>query len=111
MVKWFFIFLFFNSSNTPFAIAGVNSFDDSPYRPPIIRGCSANGAVPLENASLNAVSTSWYSGSPSAPGSLVLSSTAIDFTVAGSAARKASAANGRYSLTFSSPSFSPWAFK
>ena len=39
-------------------------------------------------ASMNAVTTSWYSGSPVAPGSLVRSSTAIALVVAGSTAKK-----------------------
>ena len=38
IVKWFLGFSFFNSSNTPLHIAGVNSFDDRPYRPPTTRG-------------------------------------------------------------------------
>ena len=46
-----------------------------------------------------------------APGSLVRSSTAIAFTVAGSAATKCSTENGRYRRTFSSPTFSPAAVK
>ena len=37
-------------------------------------------AVPSGHASTSAVTTSWYSGSPIAPGSLVRSSTAIERT-------------------------------
>ena len=54
-----------------------------------------NGACPAATASASAVTTSWYSGSPAAPGSLVRSSTAIVLTVAGSASTKCSTANGR----------------
>jgi hypothetical protein len=42
-----------------------------------------------------------------APGSLVRSRTAIDFTLAGSAATKLSIENGRYKRTLRSPTFSP----
>ena len=62
-------------------------------------------------ASAIAVITSLYSGSPSAPGSLVRSSTAIAFTPAGNAFTKCSAENGRYSRTFSNPTFSPCLFR
>ena len=34
-VKWFFGDFFASSSNTPCTMAGVNSFEASPYRPPI----------------------------------------------------------------------------
>ena len=63
--------------------------------------------VSCGHCSTSAVTTSWYSGSPMAPGSLVRSSTAIDFTLFGSAATKASVSKGRYSRTVSRPTFSP----
>jgi len=50
-------------------MAGVNSFDESPYRPPVTRGRVAKAPRPSSRLSLNAVTTSWYSGSPPAPGS------------------------------------------
>ncbi len=53
------------------------------------------------------MTTSWYSGSPGAPGSFVRSSTAIARTVGGSAPANASAENGRKSRTFTTPTFSP----
>jgi hypothetical protein len=37
-VKWFLGSATSSSANTAAAIAGVNSFDESPYRPPITRG-------------------------------------------------------------------------
>ncbi len=46
------------SPKTPWAIAGVNSWDDSPYRPPTMRGAVLNGAMPPASASLTAVTTS-----------------------------------------------------
>ena len=55
--------------------------------------------------------TSLNSGSPSAPGSLQRSSTAIARVVAGSAASIAAGAKGRYSRTFSTPTFSPCAIR
>ena len=58
-------------------------------------------------ASARAFTTSRYSGSPADPGSLVRSSTAIFVAVSGSAAAKCSTLNGRYSRTFSTPTFSP----
>ncbi len=63
--------------------------------------------VPSGQASTSAVTTSWYSGSPMAPGSLVRSSTAIERTVFGSALTKACVSNGRYRRTVSKPTFSP----
>ena len=57
-----------------------------------------------------AVLTSRYRGSPIAPGSLVRSSTAIDFTLDGKLSSNASMSNGLYSLTKTIPSFSPLAF-
>ena len=55
----------------------------------------------------SAAQTSRYSGSPSLPGSLVRSSTAAARTVAGSASASAFAGKGRYSRTFTTPTFSP----
>jgi hypothetical protein len=54
----------------------------------MIRGTVANGGVSLSIRSAMAATTSRYSGSPTAPGSLVRSSTAMERTVEGSAARK-----------------------
>ncbi len=50
--------------------------------------------------------TSMYIGSPTHPGSLVRSMTAIALVVGGKAAKKASAANGRYIRTLRTPTFS-----
>ncbi len=63
---------------------------------PVAAACSAS-----------AVMTSWYSGSPVAPGSLVRSSTATRCTVAGRAAASASPGNGRYSRIVTTPTRSP----
>ncbi len=90
-----------SSSRTPAAMAGVNSFDDRPYRPPI----TTDG--PASSRSASAVTTSWYRGSPVAPGSLVRSSTATALTVSGRAAAKASPEKGRYSRTVTRPTRSP----
>ncbi len=57
--------------------------------------------------SASVVTTSWNSGSPTAPGSFVRSSTAIELTVAGSAASRASVGNGRNKRIVASPTFSP----
>ena len=65
------------------------------------------GGPPAAARSARAVTTSWYSGSPAAPGSLVRSSTATRRTVAGRAAARASAGNGRYSRTVTRPTLSP----
>ena len=45
------------------------------------------------------------------PGSFVLSNTEINFTVLGKTSNKYFATNGRYSLTFTRPTFSPAAVK
>ena len=58
-VKWFFGEAFFISSKTPLTIAGVNSFDERPYRPPVTRGKEEKGAVFVVTASAMAVITSW----------------------------------------------------
>ena len=71
-----------NEVDTAFIIAGVNSFDESPYLPPIILG-NLKLNFPFMNVSETAFTTSRYNGSPAEPGSFVLSSTAIDFTVLG----------------------------
>ena len=62
-------------------------------------------------ASPMAVRTSSYRGSPSEPGSLVRSSTAMAFTVAGSAPSKCSTLKGRNRRTLSRPTFSPCAIR
>ncbi len=68
--------------------AGVVSFEPSPYLPPTI-------IQSLKRVLRTAFTTSRYRGSPIAPGSFVLSSTAIFFTVSGRAAIKRSIAKGR----------------
>jgi hypothetical protein len=107
MVKWFLGLRFPISSKTPLTMADVNSFDESPYRPPMILGNERNGALPLAVASLIAVTTSRYRGSPTLPGSLVRSRTATLLTVAGNAAMKCSTEKGRYRRTLTTPTFSP----
>jgi hypothetical protein len=82
-----------SSSNVPATIPGVNSFEDSPYRPPITIGIRSRS--PSAWASLSAVSTSRNNGSPSEPGSFVRSRTATCRTVAGSADASACAGKGR----------------
>jgi hypothetical protein len=57
--------------------------------------------------SMRLTMTSWSSGSPVAPGSLVRSSTDIPVTVSGIAARRAAESKGRYNLTITTPTFSP----
>ena len=54
--------------------------------------------------------TSWYSGSPAEPISLVRSSTATALTVFGSAATNLSTSKGRNRRTCTKPTFSPAAF-
>ncbi len=93
------------SANTPATMAGVNSLDDSPYRPPVTTGMISG--LPPACPSASALSTSRNSGSPSDPGSLVRSSTATRRAVGGRAASSASAGNGRYSRTVATPTFSP----
>ena len=61
--------------------------------------------------SARALITSRYSGSPADPGSLVRSSTARLLTVLGRASTKCSTLKGRYSRTFSTPTFSPLAVR
>jgi hypothetical protein len=63
-----------SSAKIPATIPGVNSFDPSPYRPPVTSG--SDPRAPAETASASAATTSRNSGSPSEPGSLVRSSTA-----------------------------------
>ena len=80
------------------------SFDPRPYRPPTIR-------TPPRPTAASAVTTSWYSGSPMADGSLQRSSTTTFRAVAGRAAAKRSDTNGRYSRTLIRPTFSPCAHR
>ena len=111
-VKWFFGSSASSSAKTAAAMAGVNSFDERPYRPPITRGIPpSNRTRPAVSSSTSAVTTSWYSGSPGAPGSFVRSSTAIRRTVDGIAATSASVENGRNSRTFTAPTRSPRAIR
>ena len=72
------------------------------------RGIVLKGATPLASASLSAVTTSTYNGSPVLPGSFVRSNTAMVFVVAGNALAKCSTENGRYKRTLSTPIFSPF---
>jgi hypothetical protein len=58
MVKWFLGLSREISRNTAAAIPGVNSLDESPYRPPTIRGRRAKGAVPSATDSSRAATTS-----------------------------------------------------
>ena len=95
-VKWFFGLSFAISSNTPLIIAGVNSFDESPYLPPLIRGRDLNGAIPFSIASLTAFTTSRYMGSPLLPGSFVLSITTMVLTVSGKDFIRCSTEKGLY---------------
>ena len=85
---------------------GLNSFEDNPYIPPIIFGILSIFNMPFENAEDIAVVTSKYSGSPKEPGSLVLSRTAILFTVRGISEIKCFKENGLNNLTFKTPTFS-----
>src|SRR5438034_879644 len=79
-------------AKTPATMPGVNSLEDSPYRPPVITGMISR--APAAYASASAPSTSRNSGSPSDPGSLVRSRTATRRTGGGSAASRSAAANG-----------------
>ncbi len=92
-------------SNTAFTIAGVNSFDASPYRPPYTRGMASS--VPASTASARPASTSWCSGSAEAPGSFVRSSTVSARTDRGNAATRWATEKGRNSRTFTTPTRSP----
>ena len=83
-----------SSSSTALAIAGVNSLDDRPYRPPMTSGIAAVRPR-RRSAAARQVVTSWHSGSAGAPGSLVRSRTAMRRAVSGRAARNASVGNGR----------------
>ena len=69
------------------------------------------GTSPVAAASESAANTSRYSGSPTAPGSLVRSSTAIARVVDGRAASNAAAGKGRYKRIVMSPTFSPAAIR
>jgi len=70
----------FKFSNTDMIWDGLVSFEPSPYLPPTITGLFSFDRYIFE--------TSRYKGSPGAPGSLVLSSTAIFFTVFGITSKK-----------------------
>ena len=71
------------------------------------RGATANGGSSPSIASARVATTAWYIGSPTAPGSLVRSRTAIERTVFGSAARTCSLGNGWKRRMVSIPTFSP----
>ena len=71
------------------------------------RGADANGGSSVSIASASAPTTERYSGSPTAPGSLVRSSTAIDRTVGGSAESTSAAGKGWNSRRRKSPTDSP----
>ncbi len=83
------------SSKTAFTIAGVNSFEDSPYRPPMILGRLPPAQFREPCSSIKAAVTSMNSGSPTAPGSLQRSSTAMLVTVSGNASTKSREEKGR----------------
>ena len=53
-VKWFFGFATARLSNTALTIAGVNSLEDKPYRPPTILGGRGNFEVPFAPVSAKA---------------------------------------------------------
>ena len=98
-------------SNTDFTIAGVKSFELSPYLPPTISGYLSNDAIPSAIASPTAVRTSIYKGSPNDPGSFVLSSVAILVTVFGKTSIRCFVLKGLNNLTLTTPTFSPLAVK
>ena len=85
--------------NISFAITGVNSLLDRPYLPPIT-------LILFILNNINAEETSTNNDSPTDPGSLVLSKTAIFFTVFGKVFINISTSNGLYNLTFINPTFS-----
>ncbi len=91
------------SSKIAFTIPGVNSFDDSPYLPPITRGRAVN-LLPT-SVSLREASISKNKGSPKEPGSFVLSKTAIFLVLRGRASIIAFTGKGRYNLTAKTPIF------
>ncbi len=95
MVKWFFGFGSERLSKTALTIAGVNSFELRPYRPPTMTGSEGIGSQSAVRASRMAATMSRYNGSPIAPASFVRSSTLIDFTVEGRVFANASTENGR----------------
>ena len=70
-----------------------------------MNGVSLNLA--LASLVKKAAHTSWNSGSPKEPGSLVRSITAIFFTLAGMTRTKSSIEKGRNNLIFKTPTFSP----
>ena len=74
-------------------MAGVNSLEANPYRPPM-----TFGIVP-SHPLCNALITSIYNGSPMAPVSLHLSNTAICFTLLGIAFTKWAIEKGRNKCT------------
>ncbi len=97
-----------SSSNTALTIAGVNSLEPRPYRPPITTGASRRDLSGASaRRSCNAATMSRYSGSPALPGSLVRSSTAMARAEAGTAAAKSVTENGRKRRTFTRPTRSP----
>jgi len=81
--------------------------EERPYLPPITFGIFSNCVSPFANASEMDVTISIYNGSPSEPGSFVLSNTAIFSTDFGSAFNKCFVENGLKSLTLTIATFSP----
>ncbi len=84
-----------SASSAAFAMDGVNSFDDRPYRPPTTTAPVATCATPSARARASAATTSRNRGSPTAPGSFVRSSTATEVTDDGNASIRRSTENGR----------------
>ncbi len=74
------------------------------------RGIVAKGGSSPSIRSAIAVTTAWYSGSPTAPGSFVRSRTAMARTVDGRAATTWSTGNGWKRRTFRTPTRAPAAF-
>ena len=101
-MNWFIGLADLRFSTTERICAGVVSFEDNPYLPPITIGFS----VQVQDAI--ASTTSKYNGSPLAPASFVRSNTQILFAVFGRAAKKYFLENGRYRCTVTNPNFSPF---
>jgi hypothetical protein len=92
MILWLRLF---NSSSTPLTIAGVNSFDAKPYRPPITLI-----TLPVSASGHNVEG----SGSPALPVPL-FGRVAIDLTGTGNALTKFSTDNGRKRRTLGARPF------
>jgi len=100
--------LLLEMSNTALTIAGVNSFDDKPYRPPTTFGHRLQFAEAAHQSFRqrgDGVLIKWFARRTR---SLVRSRIAMDFTLAGSASTNLHVSKGRYNRTFSTPTFSPF---